>query len=411
MFLINHFIKKLPDDSCGLKIYFDILKNDFTPKNKMNVFHKVIVNPFLSEKHKNIFIDFFYLIQKYYHGFKKLCRIVYTKQVVDQDLNFNSINKKDKNIIEIIHNNKFYLFNIIDLIKIAENSLTNNNDIFSEPQEIRNPYDNKPFEKHNLYNIYFFIKFHTHFHSELFHKFWLEHFCLEPFLKKYEYLLREVIIKNYIYKNSDDIIIKEIKEMILDFNELIIYRACKISIHQEFPKKKLLKVFKPYLYLYFQSKYSLVALNRTFNHNKFISKMKEFQKYNKQFGRKIIKMDSSFDFKTQQIIKTWTSIFNEDYIKYNDDFTPTPRRPRQIINYSYLALNNHLFDNDYSQIMPDTRDLPGQDDIDDIDDIDDDEEDISSLNIVTNMINNIEDDYETDETNDPDETEEVGSIS
>ena len=50
------------------------------------------------------------------------------------------------------------LINPNDLIKIINTSLTNTSSFFIEPLPIKNPYNNIPFNKSVLYNIYFFIK-------------------------------------------------------------------------------------------------------------------------------------------------------------------------------------------------------------------------------------------------------------
>jgi hypothetical protein len=348
MLFIEHFINKLPSNHSILEIYLFMLNNNFTLQKKFAIYKQVQENIFLKESHKHIFADIFFEIQKIYHSFKILHRLIFTTQVVDKDLNFNTITKNDKNVIKLIHNHKLFLFNIRDLIKIIENSLTNNDSMFSEPLGIKNPYDNDFFQKHNLYNIYFHIKFSSCYHSDLFHKFFLEDFCLKRFFQKYEYILREEIIKRFVFMNSDKIVLKEIMLMILDFNNIMkkSYLKYKINIHPEFPNNKLLlKVFKPYLYLYLESKFSLVPSIKKFNDGKFIFKMKQFSEENYKFSRKIINKIRVVSFEPQFNIDRTTISFNENYIKYNDDYTPNTT---QVINYAYLALNNLLYENNYT---------------------------------------------------------------
>ena len=44
------------------------------------------------------------------------------------------------------------------LKKIVQKSLSNSDEMYSDPLPIKNPYNNLPFSKSNLYTLYFFIK-------------------------------------------------------------------------------------------------------------------------------------------------------------------------------------------------------------------------------------------------------------
>ena len=81
------------------------------------------------------------------------------KIVVDTDMGLNKLNINDHNVFCLFHNNSKYLFLINDLIKIINSSLTNSYMFFSQPLPSKNPYNNLPFTKSNLYNIYLFLKF------------------------------------------------------------------------------------------------------------------------------------------------------------------------------------------------------------------------------------------------------------
>ena len=111
--------------------------------------------------------------------------------VVNTDIGLNELIPNSKNVICIFHKNARYLFHINDLINIINTSLTNSYMFFSEPLPIKNPYNNLPFGKSTLYNIYFFIKYKTNYHCDLLLKFFDCDFNLSLFKIKNEYLLRE----------------------------------------------------------------------------------------------------------------------------------------------------------------------------------------------------------------------------
>ena len=62
---------------------------------------------------------------------------------------------------------------------------------FSEPLPSKNPYNNLPLTKSNLYNIYFFIKFNTNIYDDLLFKFFHCDFNMTIFYKKYLKILTQ----------------------------------------------------------------------------------------------------------------------------------------------------------------------------------------------------------------------------
>lgn len=275
------------------KFFFNMLidkKLPFIYKNKFNFIGEVIKNPLLKNKQTK-FYEYFYLIQKTYHT---LNRFVYkykyrkSKIVVNTDLCLNELKICDKNVICIFHNNSKYLFNINELINIIDTSLTNSHMFFAEPLSIKNPYDNLPFSKSTLYNIYFYIKYNTYYRAELFVKFFYCDFNLTYFIKNNEYLLREYSIKNFVYKSPSNILIKEIKNMIESFNLYCKEHRFKnkIDISVEFPKDRLIKIMQPYLLLYCKSLYSYISFKKKEAEILLYRLLRKFNNYNPRFGRK-----------------------------------------------------------------------------------------------------------------------------
>ena len=77
------------------------------------------------------------------------------------DLYFNPLNKYPKNqLVKLIINNTIYNFRISNLINMWLDSLTKQENLFCKPIELKNPYTNLPFNKHNLYNIFSLFIFH-----------------------------------------------------------------------------------------------------------------------------------------------------------------------------------------------------------------------------------------------------------
>ena len=297
-----------------MKLVFMSLVNN-RHKSKFIMFKESLVS-FLKFS-RDEFINFFCKIQKTYYAFSRLAFIYkYKKSAmsVTTDIGLNDITINDKNILCIYNVNSRYLFNINDLLKIITTSLTNSYMFFSQPLPSKNPYNNLPFTKSNLYNIYFFLKFKTDIYNDLFDKFFHCDFNLTTFYLKYEYLLRQHILDNFIKNSTEDVVIQEIKKMINLFNKKT---TKKILINDEFPKKRLIKIMKPYLMLYLQSYYSFVPIIKNNAIVLLNSKLKKFQKFNPKFGRKIYKLGFKNypNFKKKSYIKSVE--FLDNHIAFN----------------------------------------------------------------------------------------------
>jgi len=294
-------------------VFMSLVNNRY--KGKFNMFKETLVSFLNFSRYE--FIDFFCKIQKTYHSFSRLAFIYkYKKSAmsVTTDIGLNDITINDKNILCIYHFNSRYLFNINDLLKIITTSITNSYMFFSQPLPSKNPYNNLPFTKSNLYNMYFFLKFKTNIYNDLFVKFFNCDFNLTTFYHKYEYLLRQYILDNFIKNSTEDLLIEEIKKMINLFNKKT---TKKILINDEFPKKRLIKIMKPYLMLYLQSYYSFVPIVKNNAIVLLNSKLKKFQKFNPKFGRKIYKLGfkNYANFKKKSYIKSVE--FLDNHIAFN----------------------------------------------------------------------------------------------
>ena len=337
-------------DSIFKILFYSLANNSYQSKFIM---FKETLNSFLSFSREK-FIQYFCKIQKTYYA---LCRFAfiykYKKSImsVTTDLGLNDININNKNVLCIYHIDTRYLFNINDLIKIINMSLINNYMFFAEPLPSKNPYNNLPFLKSNLYNINFFIKFNTNIYDDLFFKFFHCNFNLSLFYKKYEYLLREYSINNFIKNLSVSNFIGEINKMLYRHNY---NNNNKIIINSEFPKKKLIQIMKPYLVLYLQSNYSLIPIIKIKSVFELNNKLKKFQTFNPQFGRKIIKLDFKIDsnFKKKIFIKCYE--FNDKHIVLND-YNYTNFLKNQLnfneVNINENENNNEEGDNEDGQVQ------------------------------------------------------------
>ena len=359
------------------KTFFSIIYTmDYSIKNKFKYYHEIQTNLFLKDNQKEVVENYFCMIQKTYIGFQRLAYLYKYKKcktVVDTDMGLNTIRQNDKNIISICQNDSIYLFNILDLIKIIDTSLTNSHMFFSEPLTIKNPYNNLCLNKSTLYNIYFYIKFNTHIYADLFFKFFQTNFNLHIFSTKYEYLLREYSIENYVNKSPTNILCKEITRMINNFNKNYINDKQKIIIEDDFPKDRLIKIMKPYLLLSFTSIYSLITIDRDRLKLQLKQKLLAFKRFNPLFGRKMIKMGYKYyiNFERRKYMVGFQ--YNDKHIVFDETES------------NFLSSHSNIPEDFYEEEEDEEDEVNGEED-----EVDGEEDEVEVENNNNNTVNVIE---------------------
>jgi len=296
-------------------IYFlFVCKKEYSIEIKFKYFICELNNIFLTENQKEDFINIFCKLQKTYFALSRFAYMYKYKKakiVVDFDLCLSPININNKNSVCLLQENYKFYFKINDLINIIDTALSNSPNFFSDPLISKNPYNNVPFNKSTLYNIYFSIISKTFIVSELIYKFFLSNFDLDKFEKKYEYLIRDHAIQKYVKNSDDNTLYNSV------FSMLNSYNYASIEIHPNFPKKKLVDIMKPYLIIYFSHKYSLISTEKMYSKNILHKKLKDLCIFNPAFGRQYIKVQYYFS-KNKKIYKN-VYTYNDKHIPFYQD--------------------------------------------------------------------------------------------
>ena len=260
-------------------------------KRKFEYYKTTLHNLFINNDSKKMFITAFCKAQRTYYLLNRLVRHYKWRKTtfaIQTDIYLNPIFENARNVITILQNRKKYLFTIMDLKNIIETSLINSPYFFSEPLPSKNPYNNLPFQKSDLYNIYFFIKKSDCVMSSLFHQFFLSNFHLKKFRLNNEVLIRNSYIESYI-KNSDEYVLYKLALRV--FKESKFHRI--ISINKDFPKEKLVTIMRPYIRLYLHKEYSLDISYRHKCSHELNSRLSKFVNYNSRFGQTVVINDNN----------------------------------------------------------------------------------------------------------------------
>ena len=364
------------DNKWKISLLFSIINTNInSSKSKYKQYYEFLNNFLIinSEQDKEDFKATFSRVQRIYNILNRFAynyKFKKAKIVVNTDMCLNELNEGNKNVICIIQNNSKYLFNVKDLINIIDTSLTSSNSFFVQPKKIRNPYNNVAFNKSTLYNIYFFIKFNTNYYSDLLYKFFECNFNMGTFKLTHEYMLREYIIKNHVYKSASNILLDEIIYMVEEFNELCMYANItnRIKVDEDFPKDRLIKIMQPYLFLFCKALYSYHPLDKTNFSNYFKKGLLRFSNFNPNFGKKECKLVYKTDKNFVQTI-VCEKYFNEKHIPFNN-----------IEKQNEIFLTDHLeYENIQSHTINHNNVENLEDENDDASELDDDDSESESI--------------------------------
>jgi len=327
-----------------ISMYISLITSDKNMiKNKYIFLNDVLNNIFYKDEIKELFFSYFSKIQKSYFGFMRFARLYKYKKAVVQissDLYMNELDEKHRNVFVLFQNNCKYLFSASDLVNIMNNNLSNSYLFFSEPLIPKNPYNNIAFDIATLYNIYFFMKNRPFAMPVLYQQFFNVDFDLEIFREDNEQLIREESIKRYVYSTSPNILYNTVVSMIesLKSNNPKYKILC---IHKNFPKTKLVEIMRPYLHLYYLSKFYVVGTEKITNsYEILVKKFDLFVRFNPYFGRKLFKKDN----KNKILVDNYDDNHMNFYKKYDKSvFKKLPS-----INYDEMFGYNGDFDTDDS---------------------------------------------------------------
>lgn len=292
-------------------------------ENKFRALDELLSNQFLTDNQRERILVFFAKMQRVYHA---MARFVYryrfslAKTVIDHDLCMNPIDPFKASSIVIFQDGSKYVFKLSDIINIIQTALTHSTHFFSDAYEPKNPYNQMPFSKSILYSIYFQIQRSSYRMPALVEAYFTADFEMDVFLHNNEELIRDEYIKNRAEKSCHVLIIDDIYEMIRihGYTENPNYtpsvkkskRYFKLSIDEEFPDETLANIMRPYLKLFYFSRYSLHTVRKRHAYNELKERMNAFVLYNPNFGRKIfIKRDNES--------RIYLQSFNIDHINFH----------------------------------------------------------------------------------------------
>ena len=289
--------------------YHHMYNQHVIQNSKYRLFIQTLNNNFYEAHQKETFIQAFCKFQKIYFGFCKLAQLFKLKKIkteISYDLCFNVIDENSKKTLTVILDNRKYLFSLTDVVNMFNNALTNMNFMITVPVPLKNPYTNNPFPISILYTMYFFLKNRLNMMPILIEGYFRCNFDLHKFLMLYDNYIQDISLENFVKTSPTSDLRDGLCSML---NERTMANDA-IKVHPRFPEKELIEIMKPYLILYYKSKYSRTA--EMINHNYILlkNKLHEFFIYNPNFG------------KLKQTLPNGQLVFNNKHIPPNNHKPP-----------------------------------------------------------------------------------------
>jgi|UniRef100_A0A6C0IKZ8 hypothetical protein len=269
----------------------DILITSSTKKkSKYENLLAININPFLSQDEKNEYIRIYNSTQRAYTAMSRFAFIWKYKRAVvgnSTDMMMNEIKRGDRGVVEVYQSGSVFLFRTSEVNRIVENSICNTEYMFPAPKTVKNPFNNLPFTKANLYAMYFGMdKMFTAKMPIIFYNYFACNFNLKTFYDKNQTIIRDKGISDYL-KNTEESELYDDAFDMLDYVETYTIGRIHFDISDECCKCCIVKIMKPYLKLYFIHKHSLnkYEIKQSFYELRY--KLFGLLDHNPQFGRKL----------------------------------------------------------------------------------------------------------------------------
>ena len=203
---------------------------------------------------------------------------------IEQDLFMNELESfKNKFVVSILEKNTIYKFRISDIVNIWMLSLTKTDQLFINPDNPKNPYTNIEFSKSALYSVYFKLletgfSIPTLITSHIKYNLDIKMFTIRNYPELKEEAILTFMREGTYYEKYEHVV-----NMLHDYRKEVDYytlsSVCPVDV-----RKRVIKVFSNYLFLYLESKYSCNPLIKEESKKRVKEKLKKFIGEEPRFG-------------------------------------------------------------------------------------------------------------------------------
>lgn len=241
---------------------------------------ELMKNPFMTQEQFDEIMVMFSQAQRLYFAMTRFvhhCKIKIAKVQVQTDLFLNTLDPASRHTFKLLHDGKVYYYALTDLVNLLITSITHSTNMFVMPLPCKNPYNNLPFRKHDLYNMYFHMQRVFVRVPALIELYFNHNFDVYRLKKYHENTLLHHVVDETIKNMSVD-------RMVLMFVEM---ETSVMSMDHVYvglvERQSVVKYMRPHLYLYLLCKYVTDPFLRGNYHDELKWKLEQFHHANPDF--------------------------------------------------------------------------------------------------------------------------------
>ena len=275
-------------------------------KAKFSIIQYVCKHLFISPAQIASFLNIFSAIQKIYSWLNRRVRLRKLKKIivaVDTDLYYNNLSPSKPYVFPLHQLNNIFYFSISDIMNIIQCALCQNweDNFVVKSRMPQNPYNKQFLKKHDLYNLYFHMKYKMNCVIPIyFHLWFLEEFDLRKYVDKHETMLRKMCIRQFTKnaQNTNKMVAEDILDMFDEYKYI-----CMWEIDANFPTSVLVDNFRSYLYLYYLLNYNGLEPCMMDQYETILEVgLKKCYDHNPSFGRKLVSQENIIVFEWEKKI-------------------------------------------------------------------------------------------------------------
>lgn len=301
---------------------------------KTKYLYSLLHSPFLRGPAKEAFFQAFAKIHQHYSAFSRLSRLWRWRNAkiqIKMDLYMNDLEETHPHTFRILQRKSVYFFTLPNLANLITSAITHCMQFFHSPLPVKNPYNNVPFTKADLYNIYFAVRNNYIKVPFFFRRFFELDFDIYRFSLECECELRKTGIQQYVKTADSEILMEDIQEMLYAYDQ-----EGRIKFSRGFPESTILRIFRPYLTNFLLSRFSFNLMEREYADRALKTDFAKFIFVNPLFGSRCALYPPLH---TQYSFSDPTP-WNEHYMESAIVGYPTPTTS------STPFLSNHVYEGD-----------------------------------------------------------------
>jgi len=237
-------------------------------------------NMFVPSVMKLDLYESYFRIRSMHRCFVKIARLYRWRRApvqVQTDLYMNDLDVRHPHTIGLMQQGHIYYFTLPNLVHLIQEALLHGSYFFVEPKPFRNPFNNCLFTKADLFNIYFRVREQFVKVPEALHLFFCCEFDVCVMLHRHHTRLTQWAIRRYTQETPHAYLEQDIRSMLHQYGQRFSRQQQQnnnnnnnhnqnenniLQIHELFDQNTLIEQMRPYLELYFRSKFSACVQDR-----------------------------------------------------------------------------------------------------------------------------------------------------